>query len=130
MILSLLTDKTYTCGNMNLEFSGMIPYVVSMIITIIKFIVPILLVIFGMIDFLKSVTASKEDEIKKGRQTFINRLIAAVIVFFIVQIVQLVVKFAAQGSDKENVVDCFSCFINGDEKCVIVNETGKAKSGV
>lgn len=129
MFLEILTDKTYTCGNLDLEFSGMIPYVITMIITIIKFVVPILLVIFGMIDFLKSVTASKDDEIKKGRQTFINRLIAAVLVFFIVQVVQLVVRFAAQGSDKENVVDCFSCFINANDKdCHLVSNGGNTPS--
>lgn len=117
------TKATYGCGNLDLEFSGMIPYVINIVITIVKFIVPILLVIFGMIDFLKSVTASKEDEIKKGRQTFISRVIAAVIVFFIVQIVQLIVNFASQGDD--NVVGCFSCFINADDHCLVVKNTSK-----
>ena len=117
------TKALYTCGNLDLEVSGMIPYVISIVITIIKFVVPILLVVFGMIDFLKSVTASKEDEIKKGRQTFISRVIAAVIVFFIVQIVQLLVNFASQGDD--NIVGCFSCFINADSHCIVVKNTAK-----
>lgn len=120
------TEATYTCGNLDLEISGTIPYVISIIITIIKFLIPVLLVIFGSIDFLKSVTASKEDEIKKGRQTFISRLIAAVIVFFIIQIVQLVVRFAS--GDDSNIVGCFNCFINADEqngcKRVVSNSNG------
>ena len=123
------TDGVYKCGDFDLEFSGMIPYVVSIIINVIKFIVPVLLVIFGMIDFLKSVTASKEDEIKKGRQTFINRLIAAVIVFFVVQIVQLVVKFAA-GKNSDSIVGCFDCFIHADDvNCKHQTASVKAKSG-
>ena len=106
--------KNYSCGNLeNFEFSGSIPYIVHMIIIIIKIVIPILLIIFGSIDFLKAVTAAKEDEIKKGQQTFIKRVIA-VIVFFIVQIVQLIVKFAS--NNDENISNCFSCFIN-NEKC-------------
>lgn len=115
---------TYTCGsNLDFEFSGTFPYIVSLIITIIKIVVPILLIIFGMIDFLKSVTASKEDEIKKGRQTFIQRLIAAVIVFFVIQITQLIIGFASN-SDSD-IVDCFDCFVNRNSKnCTLVNVEG------
>jgi len=122
MILDVATDASYKCGNLNLEFSGTIPYVISTIITIIKIVVPILLIIFGMIDFLKSVTASKEDEIKKGRQTFISRLIAAVIVFFVIQIVQLVCRFASGNDD--NIVGCFNCFVN-QEGCKKIVTSGK-----
>ena len=66
------------------------------------------------ISFLKSVTAAKEDEIKKGQQTFIKRVIAALLVFFIVQIVQLIVRFIASGDDLDNqtIKGCFDCFIN------------------
>lgn len=118
------TDASYKCGGLDFSFSGMIPQVISTIIFLIKVIVPILLIIFGMIDFLKAVTASKEDEIKKGQQTFIKRLIAAALVFFIVQIVQLVVRFAS-GKDQKNILNCFNCFANGyveDNGCEIAEE--------
>ena len=95
MFTDIQTDLTYTCGSLNFNFSGMIPYVVSTIVLVIKIVVPVLLVIFGSIDFLKAVVAQKEDEIKKGQQTFIKRLIAAVIVFFVVQVVQLIISFAS-----------------------------------
>ena len=52
-----------------------IPEIVHLIIMVIKIAVPILLVIFGSIDLVKGITAQKEDEIKKGRQTFVKRLI-------------------------------------------------------
>lgn len=109
----IITTNDYSCGDLDLSFSGTIPYVVHMIITIIKIVIPVLLIIFGMIDFLKSVTASKDDEIKKGQKTFISRLIAAVIVFFVIQIVQLVVSFASNGDG--NIVDCFNCFVNNNQ---------------
>ena len=101
----------YTCGSSNLVFSGTFPYMVSTIVMIIKIAVPILLIIFGMLDLGKAVVASKEDEIKKGQQLFIKRAISAVIVFFVIQIVQIIVRFVS--SNDASVINCFNCFING-----------------
>lgn len=113
----------YTCGNIGgFSFSGTFPYLVSYAILIIKIAVPIILVIFGMMDLMKAVIASKEDEIKKGQQTFIKRLIAAVIVFFVIQIVQIIVKFVS--SNDTSVSNCFNCFINGtvnETSCILNN---------
>ena len=113
MLLSkVLTTGEYTCGSSNLIFSGTFPYMVSTIILIIKIAVPILLVIFGMIDLGKAVIAQKEDEIKKGQQTLIKRAIAAVIVFFVIQIVQIIVRFVS--NNDVSVAQCFNCFIQGE----------------
>lgn len=111
-LAKVLMDVEYTCGGTNLVFSGTFPYLVSTIITIIKIAVPILLIIFGMLDLGKAVIAAKEDEIKKGQQTFIKRAIAAVIVFFVIQVVQIVLRFVS-GND-QNIAGCFNCFINGN----------------
>lgn len=87
---------------------------VHLIITIIKIAVPIVLVIFGMIDLLKAITAQKEDEIKKSQQIFVKRLIAAGLVFFVIAIVQLLISFASNGDkDKQSIADCVNCFLNG-----------------
>ena len=86
-------------------------YIIHLVILAVQIVVPILLIIWGMLDLGKAVVAQKEDEIKKGQQTFIKRAIAAVIVFFVIQIVQIVVRFVS-GND-QNVAGCFNCFING-----------------
>ena len=36
MFLAIKTTAEYTCGNLSFNFSGMIPYVISMVVTIIK----------------------------------------------------------------------------------------------
>ncbi len=113
MILAkVLMKPEYTCGGTNLVFSGSFPYIISTVVTIIKIAVPILLIIFGMLDLGKAVVASKEDEIKKGQQLFIKRAISAVIVFFVIQVVQIIVRFVS-GNDA-TVANCFNCFINGE----------------
>ena len=91
-----------------------IPEVVSTIVTVIKIAVPVLLVIFGMLDLMKGIIAQKDDDIKKGQQIFIKRLIAGALVFFVFTIVQLIISFAAEEGDKTNIMTCARCFINGD----------------
>ncbi len=114
ILAKVATSSEYTCGGIdNFVFSGMFPYVVSTVVMIIKIVVPILLIIFGMLDLAKAVIASKEDEIKKAQMTFVKRLIAAVIVFFVVSLVQIVIRFVA-GGDEDSVMGCFNCFVNGN----------------
>ena len=87
-----------------------IPNIIHTVIVGIKIAVPILLVIFGMLDIGKSIIAQKEDEIKKGRQIFIKRLITGALIFLVISIVQILVSFVA--SD-EGIMNCASCFLNG-----------------
>jgi len=115
-------NALYRCGNLDFEFSGTFPYLVHTIITIIKIVVPILLIIFGMLDLGKAVIAAKEDEIKKGQQTFIKRAVAAVIVFFVIQVVQLIVGFVSNRDS--NITSCFNCFVNGK-----ISENGCVDTG-
>lgn len=88
-----------------------IPNIITTIVNLIKVVVPILLIIFGMLDMGKAVMAQKEDEIKKGQQTLIKRAIAAAIVFFVIIIVQLVVGLVAP-DDKDSILNCIDCMID------------------
>lgn len=60
-----------------------IAYLVNEILLYPKYIVPILLVLYGTIDFFKAVTAGKEDEMKKAQMTFVKRLIVGVGIFLV-----------------------------------------------
>ena len=95
--------------------------IVATIIKLIKIAVPVLLIIFGMIDFAKSVVAKNEDDVKKFRKQFISRVVSAIIVFVIVFVVQLAVNLISSVEDTTNedgqtISDIWSCskkFING-----------------
>ena len=113
----VFAEKVVKCAGNDLQISVKIVDAVHVIILIIQIAVPVLLVIFGSIDFLKAVIGQKDDEIKKGQQTFIKRLIAAVIVFFVVAIVRLLVSFAVgDDNDKDSISNCLNCFINGSSE--------------
>ncbi|MBQ8234483.1 MAG: hypothetical protein IJZ36_02725 [Bacilli bacterium] len=85
--------------------------VIQLVYNGIRFGVPLLLILFGMLDLGKAVIAQKEDDIKKGQQTFIKRLIAAVVVFFIFSIVLVLVGAIDPGSG-----------IGTDLRCILTGE--------
>lgn len=99
----------------NADIDMKIPNTISLIIKIIRVAAPVLLVIFGSIDLMKGIIAQKEDEIKKGQQIFIKRLIAGALVFFVFVIVQFLISLVAD--DKGSIMDCANCFINGGDDC-------------
>ena len=95
-----------SCGDGAIVVDSMIPNFVSTIVTIIKIVIPIILIVLGLIDLGKATIA---------QMTFVKRIIAAVLVFFVVAIVQLVFGLLNRSSnDSGNAVNsCIDCFING-----------------
>lgn len=86
----------------------------------IQIIVPILLIIFGMIDLAKAITAQKEEEIKKAQSGFLKKLVLAVIVFLVFTIVQFIFQFAAGDTGEEDEGSAWKCvceLMKGEDKC-------------
>ena len=83
------------------------------IIVIIQIVVPILLIIWGMLDFAKSIIGQDEDKIKAGQKKFIQRIIAAIIVFLVVTVVQLVITTVGRVTgDGDSAWNCANAIIN------------------
>ncbi len=100
---------------------GKLAHIIYLVVRAIQVIVPILLIIWGMLDLGKAVMAQKEDEIKKGQQTFIKRLVAAILVFFVVAITRLIIGLFAPssgGSGNGSLLGCMNSILNcSDENC-------------
>ena len=113
MCITNVEAAKVSCGNVT-EIPEQIPKLTSDIMTIIQVLVPVILVIIGTIDFVKSVSSQKEEEIKKGQQMFIKRLIVALLVFCVFVIVKLLISLISDSNDTINIVDCMECFVNND----------------
>lgn len=101
-----------SCGGIT-GIPELIPNLVSLAYNIIKIFVPIALILYGMLDLGKAVMQQKEDDIKKGQKTFIQRAIAAVMVFLIFSIVQLIFSLLGNAGG-DNPMDCVKCMINNE----------------
>ena len=111
-IISVLAAPKVSCGNVT-DIPRKIPELTSMAITMIQIAVPLILVIMGSLDLFKGVTAGKEDEIKKGQQLFIKRLIVAAVIFFVVVIAKFVISVVAESSSA-NIIECIDCFTSNN----------------
>ena len=108
------SPATVSCGDGLLTgIPNAIPKVLSIAYTIIQIAVPVVLVVTGSLDLFKGITASKEDEMKKGQQIFIKRLIVAALIFFVFVIVKVIISFVAEG-DSVAIMECAECFINNN----------------
>lgn len=61
--------------------------IIGWVLWVFKIVIPIIIIIFGMIDLGKAVVASKDDEIKKSIKSLAMRAVAGVIIFFIPSLV-------------------------------------------
>ncbi len=118
MFCALLSAPVYAANvqgcdvlGSNIMIDEKIAKTVHIVVLVIQIVVPIILVVFGMIDFVKAVIAQKEDEIKKAQMVFVKRLIAGALVFFVFVIVKMLISFVAD--DSSGITNCVNCFING-----------------
>ena len=88
--------------------------VLGYVVMIFKIVIPLLLIIFGMIDLGKAVIASKDDAVSKAVSQLIKRFIAAVVVFFIPTIVSALFNALdiMNSTDKADYNICVQCVTN------------------
>jgi len=111
----MLLTTYVKCGTVIPKMASIIPQLTSTIVDLLKIGVPVLLIVFGMLDFGKAVMAQKEDEIKKSQMLFVKRLLSAALVFFVFIIVEVIFNLVANDDpDKTTVWNCVNCFINNE----------------
>lgn len=85
--------KIASCDDLFSDSSDLKDMIKSLI-TVIKIIVPIILIVLGSLDFAKGIFSSEEGEIKKAQNKFIKRLIIAVVIFLIPTILKAILTIA------------------------------------
>ena len=85
---------------------------VGRILGIFKIVIPLLVIIFGMIDLGKAVVASKDDEIKKAAKSLLFRALAGILIFFIPTIVGFCFTLADGFNSDGDYSVCEQCITN------------------
>lgn len=97
--------KITSCEQMfgeNSELTKMLKGLISMV----KIIIPLILIALGSVDFAKAIFAGKEDEMKKAQSKFIKRLIIGVVIFLIPSVLKLLLTI---GYDIWGIIDPTLC---------------------
>lgn len=118
--LFMLVDNA-TCG---LEIDAIVPAFTRSLITVVKIIVPIILIVYGIIGMFKAATSNDEKAMKEAQKTLISRIIYGILIFFVVAIVQFVISILpdeAKGDNDSdtnyNTVACIKCFTSRKNSC-------------
>jgi len=103
--------------------------VLGYVVMIFKIVIPLLLIIFGMIDLGKAVISSDDKAISKSVSQLIRRFIAAVVVFFIPTIVSalfnaLSIMSVSEQNDYNVCVQCVTNVGSCDTTGVVGSTTG------
>lgn len=111
------TSDIVVCGNLgDPGIPAGIPTFTRGLYNLIKFIVPVAIIIFGMLDFTKAVMASKEQDMKEYQQKFIRRIIAGVAIFLVLAVVNAILR-AAKFNDSNSLLGCLSCLSTTESAC-------------
>lgn len=108
--------------------------IVGYLITIIKILVPLILIIFGSIDFGKAVVASDDKAIQSAARMLVVRAVGGVIIFFIPAIISaatgLISSWANLETEFKKCDDCLwsrdNCeehVCNANPNCIWNSET-------
>ena len=86
------------------------------IVRLVKILIPIVIIGFGIVDFFHAVVGSKDDEIKKSVKSLIFRAIAGVCIFFLPAFIDLIFSWVDNWKNyDEEYQNCFRCIWNLDQ---------------
>ena len=88
---------------------------VGYIVMIFKIVIPLLLIVFGMVDLGKAVVANDDKAIKSATTTLVKRAGAAIVIFFIPTIVGFIFSIITGFANAKNATDydtCKSCLLS------------------
>lgn len=107
-----LAAKAHVCTDLYTVWT-----ILGWVLTVFKIVIPIIIIIFGVIDLGKAVVASKDDEIKKSVKSLAMRAVAGIVIFFIPTLVGLVFNIVGGFSDLKQEYHVCSYCINHPGKC-------------
>ena len=119
------------CANENIKQAMKI---IGYVIQVIRWIVPLMLIVLGMIDFGKSAISSDDSALNKATTTLIRRIIAGIVVFFVPTIVMAILKAIEITNGIEYLNNskfgtCTKCLFSPFNDCVISNTSNTGSNG-
>lgn len=108
------TNLETICGKP--EFRKPLKFI-GTLVTILKIAIPILIIVFGIVDLFKAIPSSKDDRIMIAVKSIGIRFVAGVFIFFIPGIVQLILDWVNEWSNFNNTWCCCTQCILDSGNC-------------
>ena len=116
----LILNAMEICNNPNIL---KIIYVLKNALNLIFLFVPIVLVVLLTMDFIKNITSSNDDEIRKNVQNFIKRIAATIVLFLVPTITNLLFGIVDSTLGNTNIrINYLSCWQNATEGTISLRQ--------
>ncbi len=112
-LLNFMDVASEMCGGTDGDLSPVFG-IIGWVVQGIKIIVPIMLILFGMLQMAQAVMSQKDDAIKTAQKGLINKIIAAVVVFLVITLVTFLMSVIGDDSWQA----CMNC-VNNPTDCPI-----------
>lgn len=113
LMITVLDIMNMTPGNVGDGFcanTANIWQIVGYVLLVLKIVIPILIILYGMIDLGRAVVAAKDDEIKKSTKQLAFRAVAGIAIFFVPTIIGLLVNMLSIFADaRDDFQVCRAC---------------------
>lgn len=86
--------------------------IVEVVIMAFRIAAPIILIVSGMITLMNTIKSGNEDLLAKSKKVLINKIIAAVLIFFVPLLVELIIRVAGGDTDYKNCININESTIN------------------
>lgn len=128
--LAARLDYSSLCSNEGFKQAAKI---IGYVIMIVKWIVPLLIMVLGMIDFGKAVVSNDEKAVNKATSSLIRRIVAGLVIFFIPTIVMAALNLVkvSKGIEKNtdtNFGACTKCLFDPVNSCVTSTTAGNTNT--
>ena len=103
-------DYKYGCE----IFGDTLVDVIRQIYGYFKWIIPVLIVVLSMLDFVKVVGTGKDDDFKKAQSNLLKRVVLGIIFFIVPTLISLVINFSGVTEQFENgdsIVEAVTCIL-------------------
>lgn len=108
---SEISNCCIKCGGEEIPYQLMV--FLHNTINIVMIAIPVLLVVFGVFDFVRAASSQKDDEMKKAQSQFVRRIVASVLVFFVIAITKFLFSTLSNLDFGNGFTDCLDAFVNG-----------------
>ena len=107
-----LATEYISCGGS--AFPKMAIDIAHTFFLLLQIVTPLVIIVFGMLDYMKAVTATI-NEMDKHKKTFLRRLTAGAMVFVVTSLVQMIVGYASDSNQTNQ--SCVTCIVRGSSAC-------------
>lgn len=107
-----LAKSCVSCAGFN-NIPEQLPMFSRNLLKNLQLLVPILLILFGMFDFLKATMSNDEKLAKESKSKFIRRIVAGILIYIVIAIV----KFGFGLIPGKSTLGCIPCFTTDKESC-------------